>query len=240
MKGFLLAAGNGTRLRPLTNQIPKCLVPIQGTPLLGIWLDWCCLYGIDQVLINTHAHRAAVREYIQNYKGPVHVTLTEEPQLLGSAGTLYLNRHFVTGEPEFAVMYADVLTNCRLDLMLELHRRMASPLTLGTYAVPNPTQCGIVVTDEEGKVIDFTEKPAQPRANTAFSGVMIAGPAVLASLPATQPADIGFDLLPRFVNRMYAMPGQDYVLDIGTIEKYQQAQREWPGLQPASVQLASR
>lgn len=236
MKGFLLAAGNGTRLRPLTTNIPKCLVPIRGTPLLRIWLEWCSLYGIDEVLINTHAHREKVRAFIQKYDGPVRVTLVEEAELLGSAGTLYRNRSFVEGEPEFAVMYADVLTNCRLDSILEFHRRRASLLTLGTYAVPNPTQCGIVVADEEGKVIEFTEKPRYPRANTAFSGVMIAAPAVLESLQETKSVDIGFDLLPQFINRMYAVPSQEYLLDIGTLEKYEQAQREWPGLQPTAGQ----
>jgi mannose-1-phosphate guanylyltransferase len=111
MKGFLLAAGIGTRLRPLTDTIPKCLVPIKGTPLLGIWLQWCEMYGVDQVLLNSHAHSEAVRDYIGAYRGPVQVTVTYEPELLGSAGTLHVNRAFVAREKEFAVLYADVLTN---------------------------------------------------------------------------------------------------------------------------------
>jgi mannose-1-phosphate guanylyltransferase len=92
MKGFLLGAGNGTRLRPLTNSTPKCLVPIRGGPLLAIWLQWCAMYDIDQVLLNSHAHSESVRRYLNAYRGPVQVTLTHEPELLGSAGTVHMNR----------------------------------------------------------------------------------------------------------------------------------------------------
>ena len=230
MKGFLLAAGNGTRLRPLTNSIPKCLVPIQGTPLIGIWLQWCAQYGVDEVLINTHAHSERVSEYLAAYRGPVTVTMTNEPELLGSAGTLHVNRKFVAGEPEFAVLYADVLTNCRFDNMLAFHRLSQAPVTLGTYRVPNPTQCGIIAADETGRVLEFTEKPEYPKSDTAFSGVLVGGPALLDLVPHGTPADIGFDVLPKLVGELFAFPITDYVLDIGTLEKYEQAQREWPGL----------
>ena len=229
MKGFLLAAGVGTRLRPLTDAIPKCLVPIQGTPLLGIWLEWCAIYGIDEILLNSHAHSERVREFVDAHRGPVRVTLTIESELLGSAGTLHVNREFVAGEKEFAVLYADVLTNCRFDRLLDFHRMRHSPVTLGTYRVPNPTQCGIIVTDATGKVVEFVEKPQFPKADTAFSGILIGGPALLAHVPERVPADIGFDVLPQLVGEMFAFPIAEYVFDIGTLEKYEQAQREWPG-----------
>ena len=230
VKGFLLAAGNGTRLRPLTNSIPKCLVSIKGTPLIGLWLQWCAQYGVNDVLINTHAHSERVSEYLAAYCGPVTVTMTNEPELLGSAGTLHVNREFVAGEREFAVLYADVLTNCRFDNMLAFHRLSQAPVTLGTYRVPNPTQCGIIATGETGRVLEFTEKPKFPKSDTAFSGVLIGGPALLDLVPSITPADIGFDVLPKLVGKMFAFPIDDYVLDIGTLEKYEQAQREWPGL----------
>jgi mannose-1-phosphate guanylyltransferase len=230
VKGFLLAAGVGTRLRPLTDTIPKCLVPIRGVPLLAIWLQWCALCGIDEILLNSHAHSQRVREFIDAYRGPVRVMLTHEPELLGSAGTLHANRDFVAAEKEFAVLYADVLTNCRFDRLLDSHRMRHSSVTLGTYRVPNPTQCGIIATDDSGKVLDFVEKPQFPKSNQAFSGILIGGPALLAHLPERVPADIGFDVLPKLVGEMFAFPIADYVFDIGTMEKYEQAQREWPGL----------
>lgn len=230
MKGFLLAAGNGTRLRPLTNSIPKCLVPIQGTPLLGVWLQWCAQYGVDRILINIHAHSERVRDFLDAYRGPVEVTMTNEPELLGSAGTVHVNRDFVAGEQEFAVLYADVLTNCRFDNMLDFHRLHQAPVTVGTYRVPNPAQCGIIATDEVGRVVEFTEKPELPKSDLAFSGILIGGPEFLDLVPRRTPADIGFDVLPKLVGEMFAFPIADYVLDIGTIEKYEQAQRAWPGL----------
>jgi mannose-1-phosphate guanylyltransferase len=230
VKGFLLAAGNGTRLRPLTNNIPKCLVPIHDTPLLGIWLQWCARYGVDQVLINTHSHNERVSEFLAAYRGPVQITMTNEHELLGSAGTLHINRAYIAGEQEFVVLYADVLTNCRLDKMLDFHRRRLAAVTVGTYRVPNPTQCGIIITDESGLVVEFTEKPQLPKSDTAFSGLLIGGPALLERIPAMVPADIGFDVLPNLVGEMYAFPIADFVLDIGTIEKYEQALREWHGL----------
>ncbi|MGA8111949.1 MAG: nucleotidyltransferase family protein [Acidobacteriaceae bacterium] len=230
MKGFLLAAGEGTRLRPLTNNIPKCLVPIQGTPLLGIWLEWCAVYGIDEVLVNSHAHSERVREFVGGYRGPVRITLTFEPELLGSAGTLIRNRDFVAAEAEFAVLYADVLTSCRFDRLLEFHRNRRSPATVGTYRVANPTQCGILSTDETGRVVEFVEKPTAPKSDTAFSGILVGGPALLGALPEKVPSDIGFDVLPRLIGVMFASPIDGFLLDIGTLEKYERAQREWPGL----------
>lgn len=230
MKGFLLGAGIGTRLRPLTDTIPKCMVPIQGTPLLGIWLQWCEMYGVNQVLLNSHAHSEAVRAYIDDYQGPVQVTLTYEPELLGSAGTLHVNRAFVAGEDEFAVLYADVLTNCRFNRLVEFHRMRRAPVTLATYRVPNPTQCGIITSDETGRVVEFTEKPQFPRTDSAFTGVLVGGPALMERVPERVPSDIGFDVLPSLVGEMFAFPTADYVFDIGTMEKYERAQREWPGL----------
>jgi mannose-1-phosphate guanylyltransferase len=234
VRGFLLAAGVGTRLRPLTNAIPKCLVPIRGTPLVAIWLEWCAMYGIDEILLNSHAHSERVREFVDAYRGPVRVTLTHEPELLGSAGTLHVNRDFVAAEKEFAVLYADVLTNCRFDRLLDFHRIRHSPVTLGTYRVPNPTQCGIIVSDDSGRVVEFVEKPQFPKADTAFSGILIGGPALLDRVPEKTPSDIGFDVLPELVGAMFAFPITDYVFDIGTMEKYEQAQREWPGLVASS------
>src|SRR5579864_2128081 len=150
MKAFLLAAGNGTRLKPLTDSTPKCLLPIRGKPLLGIWLELCKRSGIDEVLINLHAHADVVREYVETSDHGLKVTLFEEPTLLGSAGTIAANRQWVSREKNFWVLYADVLSNIDLDQMLERHRSKPSPITLSVYAVPNPSQCGVVVLDRDG------------------------------------------------------------------------------------------
>src|SRR5437867_9565600 len=109
-----MAAGNGTRLQPLTDSVPKCLLPIQGVPLLQVWLENCRTSGITDVLINAHCHAGQVKDFAKKLGTPVRIRITEEKHLLGSAGTLAENRSFVCGEAAFFVLYGDVLTNVAL------------------------------------------------------------------------------------------------------------------------------
>lgn len=230
MKAFILAAGNGTRLRPLTDTVPKCLLPIQGVPLLQIWLESCAAAGIDDVLVNVHAHPEKFHEFVRTGNRPVRIHISEEPELLGSAGTLLENRSFVDDEDAFFVLFGDVLTNVSLAAMLDFHRHGRMPVTLGVYQVPEPSRCGIVTTDQDGVVRGFVEKPARPESHWAFSGVMIASPRILRSELPQRPADIGFHLLPQWVGQMKAYPIADYLLDIGTLTNFNEAQVSWPGL----------
>lgn len=230
MKAFLLAAGNGTRLRPLTNSIPKCLVPIRGVPMLRIWMDLCRRNRINEVLINVHAHANVVRAFLQEASGDMRVTVSEEAVLLGSAGTLLANRHWVGSDPEFWVFYADVLTTASLSALLGVHRRHNRLATLGLYEVPDPRRCGIVTLDENGTVLDFVEKPEAPSSNLAFCGIMIANRGLLDVIPEKIPADIGCHVLPKLSGQMAAHRVSDYLLDIGTLENFTLAQTTWPGL----------
>ena len=230
MKAFILAAGHGTRLRPLTDRIPKCLLPIQGVPLLEIWLNNCKTAGLDEVLVNAHAHPQSIREFALAQKSGLKIHVVEEPELLGSAGTLAENREFVADENALFILYGDVLTNIDLRQMLQFHQKKGAPITLGIHQVPDPQRCGIVSMDENGIVQSFVEKPARPISNWAFSGVMIAGQEIFDLLPEHRPADIGFHLLPKLVGRMAAYKMREYLLDIGTLTSYQAAQESWPGL----------
>src|SRR5258706_234600 len=230
MKAFLLAAGHGTRLRPLTDHLPKCLLPIQGTPLLAIWLELCRRFGIGEVLVNIHSRAAQVREFLGQQANGVHVQVVEEAALLGSAGTLRANADWVSGEEQFWIFYADVLTCTDLHSVMRTHMTKRPVATLGVYRVPNPERCGIVKLGQDDTVDVFGENPSRPASNLAFSGVMIATPKLLAAIPQRDPCDIGFDLLPSLSGRMLAHLIADYLLDIGTLETYQRAQETWPGL----------
>jgi mannose-1-phosphate guanylyltransferase len=230
MKAFLLAAGEGTRLRPITNSIPKCLVPIREQALLGIWLELCRDSGIDEVLVNLHAHAGAVRKFLTERDYGVRVKLSEESVLLGSAGTIAANREWVESDASFWVFYADVLTNMDLAKMLDFHRRCGQAATLGLYEVPNPSQCGIVELDERKVIRAFHEKPAEPKGNLAFSGVMIGTPELLKAIPPAAPADLGFHVFPQLIGRMAGYASREYLTDIGTMDNYKAAQRTWPGL----------
>jgi mannose-1-phosphate guanylyltransferase len=231
MKAFLLAAGHGTRLRPLTDSMPKCLLPIRGVPMLQIWMGLCRRHGIDDVLINVHAHADIVRDFLNRNSAGIKVHISEEQTLLGSAGTLLANRAWIGTDSQFWILYADVLTRANLDRMLEVHKTHSPIATLGVSEVLDPKRCGIVTMDQNGIVRDFVEKPQVPTSCLAFSGIMVGSSALFDFIPHRVPADIGFHVLPNLVGRMAAFPVSDYLLDIGTLENYQIAQASWPGLE---------
>jgi mannose-1-phosphate guanylyltransferase len=232
VKAFLLAAGHGTRLRPMTDTIPKCLVPIRGTPMLEIWLEVCRRAGIDEVLVNLHSHADLVRKTLAHMTQGVKVHVSEEPVLLGSAGTLLANRDWVSRESNFWILYGDVLTAANLTQMLDFHSSRQPVGTIGLYTVRDASRCGVVSFDPDFVVREFVEKPTHPKSNWAFSGLMIGTPELLKSIPPRFPADLGFDVLPQLVGRILAYPITDFLTDIGTMETFQAAQETWPGLPP--------
>ena len=177
MKAFLLAAGKGTRLKPFTDRHPKCLVPIHGTPLLKIWIDLFERYGVSDVLINTHHHAAQVENFIRSARKqtPIGLHTVHEPTLRGSAGTLWDNRSFVAGRPDFIIAYADNLTNINLAKMIDFHRgfrSMGGVLTMGLIRAADPKACGIVTLDKADRIITFVEKPSDPESNLANGGCL--------------------------------------------------------------------
>jgi mannose-1-phosphate guanylyltransferase len=230
MKAFLLAGGLGTRLRPLTDTTPKCLLPIRGTPILQIWFTLCRQFGIQEVLINLHSHGDVVRRFVEEHGDGLSMRLFEESALLGSAGTILANREWVGKKNSFWIFYADVLTTTNLTQMQDFHNSHGQIATIGTYEVPNPSRCGIVQVDQGGIVRDFVEKPKVPIGNLAFSGLMLATPALLDVIPDLSPVDLGFHVLPKIVGQMAAYRIPDFLIDVGTLETYQTAQESWPGL----------
>lgn len=227
MKAFLLAAGHGTRLRPLTDTVPKCLLPIRGVPLLQIWLDICARHYISELLINVHAHAQAVRDFLQSSTRNTIVRIAEEPELLGSAGTILANKQWIATDECFWIFYADVLHHVDLSAMLRLHHIRKPAATMAVYRVPDPTRCGIVEVNPDNTIVDFVEKPAKPRSNLAFSGILIGTPSLTSAIPLKKPADLAFDVFPQLVGNMVAHPTSNFLLDIGTLENYQLAQTNW-------------
>ena len=120
-------------------------------------------------------------------------------------------------------------TSSPLGRMTQSHLESGGLATLGGYEVPDPERCGIMQVDAAGVVRDFVEKPKTPMGRLAFSGLMIADAALLDQIPQSVPADLGFDVLPRLAGKMNAWPIPDYLLDIGTLENYELAQKTWPG-----------
>jgi len=227
MKAFLLAAGEGTRLRPFTFHTPKCLIPIGGIPLLEIWYRQLERIGIREVLINTHHLHEKVARFIQGFKTPVQTRITFEPQLLGSAGTIAKNRAFVEKEPYFWIIYVDSVTTLNLQELLQLHLEKKPLLTLALFHTPVPQDSGIVSLDKEGRIIQFIEKPKNPPTDLSNTGIMIASPQILDAIPNKIPCDLSYDVLPHLIGQMYGKVTEAFFIDIGTIERYQEAIRKW-------------
>jgi mannose-1-phosphate guanylyltransferase len=239
MKAFLLAAGKGTRLKPYTDSIPKCLIPIHGKPLLGIWLDHLRQQNIQEVLINTHHHAHQVDAFVRGYshRRDIRIVLSFEPELLGSAGTILHCRDFVDSEADFMILYADNLTNVNLKRLETFHRSCRGKegiLTMGLFHSPNPASCGIAELDSDQKIVAFSEKPERPQSSLANAGIYMASREIFACFPAAPPnpsgsvLDFGHHVLPLLAGRMYGYPITEYLRDIGTIESYRQALTEWP------------
>ncbi len=225
-KAFLLAAGRGTRLRPITNTVPKCLVEIHGKPLLTYWIEICEELEISEVLINTHHLAEAVQAWAHRQKSPVKIRLSHEPTLLGSAGTLAANAEFAGGADIVYIFYADNLAQVNFSSLLRCHQSHAAPLTIGLFRTQDPQQCGVVELDDSGRVLSFEEKPAQPRSNLAFAGVAMARREFFPWLPRGVFADLGKDVLPRLTGKMYGRELEGRLLDIGTWENYCKAQQD--------------
>jgi mannose-1-phosphate guanylyltransferase len=226
MKAFLLAAGKGTRLRPLTINTPKCLVPICGKPLIEYWFDLFELYGIDEVLVNTSHLAEKVEHYMNGQARDFGITLVNEETLLGSGGTIKKNRDFIKGEECFFILYADNLTNINLNKMLEFHKENNKNFTLALFKVPNPHECGIVEIDENSSVTSFVEKPENPISDLAFAGMMISSPGITDFFPDRDVFDLGHDVLPHLAGRAAGYVLDEYLLDVGTKEKLEQAEND--------------
>jgi mannose-1-phosphate guanylyltransferase len=229
MKAFLLAAGLGTRLRPLTEQIPKCMLPIKGTALLDIWLDALERAGVDEVLVNLHHLPDVVYHHLESRTGPPRVRTSFEPELLGSAGTLTANRSWVEREEFFLACNADNLTDFDVWRLIDSHRSVSTIATLALFRAERPSSCGVVKLDKSGRVVAFEEKPAKPCSDLANAGMYVFDPAVLDEIDGPRPRDIGYDLLPGLVGRARGVVVDGYFRDIGTPEAYRCAQEEWSG-----------
>ena len=226
MRALLLAAGLGTRLRPLTDSIPKCLLPIHGTPLLGIWLEMLTEAGVGPLLVNLHYLPEQVRDYVASSRFRNNVVLVHEEQLLGTGGTIMVNRDFLDDGP-FMVIHADNYS--RFDVRGFIERHHARPpeceITMMTFTTDTPHSCGIVELDDRGVVVGFHEKVAHPPGNLANGAVYIVEQTVadfIAGLHSRW-VDISTEVLPCFLGRIATFHNGDIHIDIGTPEAYRQA-----------------
>lgn len=230
MKAFLLAAGTGRRLAPITDTMAKCMLPVAGRPMIDRWLDTLAHAGVDEVLVNLHHHAATVAEHIRARAGPPAIRLCYEPELLGSAGTLVHNRSWVEAEELFLVCNADNLTDFDVRSLVSFHECGTASATLAAFRADRPSEVGILEVDEEGWMLSFVEKPSRPRSDLANAGIYVFDPTVIDEVDDRPPRDIGYDLIPRLIGRSRVLPITGYFRDIGTLDSYRRALDEFPVL----------
>jgi len=231
MRALLLAAGEGTRLRPLTLSRPKPMVPIEGKPILEHLVALVRNHGITEVGINLHYRPEAITEYFGDGRAfGVDITYARESQLMGSAGAA---RNFPQSyfEDTFVVLYGDVLNDLDLTELVRLHRAHGGVATLALYEADDPSRVGIVDVAEDGRVLGFVEKPApgDEPGNLANAGIYVLEPSVLEYVPEGQSCDFGRDVFPALLAAglpMYAYRLPGYVQDIGSPERYAEAQED--------------
>lgn len=226
MKTILLAAGFGTRLRPLTDNIPKCLVPIKGKPLLQIWLERLSDADFNFFLINTHYLSNQVNEFINGSKFKNKCFLKNESVLLGTAGTLLSNLNFI-GEEECMLIHADNYCLADFKEFIRAHNQRPAYclITMMTFRTDNPTSCGIIELDENKVVIGFHEKVESPPGNLANGAIYILSNELIKIISErfSTVTDFSTQILPHFIGKIYTYETSELFMDIGTPEAYLKA-----------------
>jgi mannose-1-phosphate guanylyltransferase len=235
VRALLLAGGLGTRLRPLTDSVPKCLVRIHGKPLLQYWLDLLLphadsLDAVDAVLVNTHYLPDPVRQFVAASPSRSRISLVHEDILLGTGGTVLRNRDFFANQP-FIVAHADNLTRFDVKAFIRRHRERPKgvAVTMMTFETDDPRSCGIVEEDARGIVKGFHEKVPDPPGNHANAAVYIFEPSVIDDLAALGKAviDLSTEVIPRYIGSICTFHNADYHRDIGTLESLAKAEQEF-------------
>lgn len=237
MKALVLAAGKGTRLQDLTRNCPKPMLSVQGKPLLEHVVCWLQSHGITEIAMNLHHCPTVITDHFgSGASWDVALTYSYEETLLGTAGAAKRLESFLD-EP-FVVAYGDVFTNLNLTRLMNAHKQQCcianvdTVATIALYRVPNPTECGLVEMDADGRVTRFVEKPPADQVFTdlANAGVMICEPDILRFIPAEASFDFGRDVFPKLLAEGKAVWGQaideqEYLIDIGTPKAFQRAQQ---------------
>ncbi|MFN2470085.1 MAG: sugar phosphate nucleotidyltransferase [Gaiellaceae bacterium] len=227
MKAVVMAGGEGTRLRPLTSNQPKPMVPIVGKPCMEHILELLHEHGLDDVIVTVAFLPQAIRGHFGDGESlgmTIEYSVEEAP--LGTAGSVRLASGKL--DETFLVISGDALCDFDLTKLVEFHRERDAAVTIGLKSVPNPLEFGIVVADAEGRVERFLEKPSwsQVFSDTINTGVYVVEPEVLRHVPAGRPHDFSKELFPLLLEMgrpLYGYSMEGYWQDIGNLDQYRQA-----------------
>lgn len=226
MKAMIMAAGLGSRLLPLTEQIPKPMVPILNKPVMQYSIELLKEHGITDIIINTHYLPEAISNYFgDGSKFGVNLKYSHEEELLGTAGGVKNNRWFL--DQSFIIISGDALTNIDLSQMINFHKEKEALVSIALKSMEDVSNFGVVVTDKEGKVKAFQEKPQAHEAlsNLVNTGIYIFEPQIFDYIPDGF-YDFGQDLFPKLVEmkeRIFGFKTDDYWSDVGSFDIYKKS-----------------
>jgi mannose-1-phosphate guanylyltransferase/phosphomannomutase len=227
VKAVVMAGGEGTRLRPLTSNQPKPMVPIVGKPCMEHIIELLRTHGMDEVVVTLAFMPQAIRSYFGDGEAlGVGIEYSVEELPLGTAGSVRLASEKL--DDTFLVISGDALCDVDLGALVDRHRETGAAVTIGLKSVDNPLEFGIVVTDEDGRVERFLEKPSwgQVFSDTINTGIYVLEPEVLAHVPAEGPYDFSKELFPLLLEMgrpIYGHVMEGYWQDIGNLDQYRQA-----------------
>ncbi|OGR88431.1 MAG: hypothetical protein A3J74_09430 [Elusimicrobia bacterium RIFCSPHIGHO2_02_FULL_57_9] len=229
MKAMVLAAGAGTRLRPLTYQTPKPMLPVVNRPVLHHVLDNLLRHGVKDVMVNLYAHADQVRGYCgDGSRWSLRVRYSHEPKLLGTAGAIKKTGDFFSDGP-FLVMSGDGLSDIDLSEMLRFHKKHKSFATMAVKAVDCRFDYGVTLTDNSGRIKGFLEKPSWGDifSNKVNTGIYLLEPELLRLIPKNQIYDFGHQLWPKLLKLrkpIFAYETKAYWCDVGNLSEYRKCQ----------------
>ena len=204
MKAMLFAAGLGTRLRPLTDTLPKCLVPVNGRPMIDYPLLLLRHYGIREIVVNVHHHAKRVEEHLgDGSRFGVDIAYSREPVLMDTGGGLLGAKRFLD-QDTFVIMNSDVLIDLRLDEVLRFHRRHQAAVTLVLRKDPRAEAYGAIWTDVEGRIRKLLHHDAPGRRAVSlkqymFTGVHVVEPRIFQYMEGPEPFSITRNTYPRML-----------------------------------------
>ncbi|MEG4346926.1 mannose-1-phosphate guanyltransferase [Microcoleus sp. A003_D6] len=229
MRAVLMAGGSGTRLRPLTCDLPKPMVPILNRPIAEHIINLLKRHQITEIIATLHYLPDVMREYFTDGAefGVQMTYAVEEDQPLGTAGCVKNIAELL--DRTFLVISGDSITDFDLTEALKFHRSKQSKATLILTRVPNPMEFGVVITEENYRISRFLEKPSSSEifSDTVNTGTYILEPEVLDYLPANQECDFSKDLFPLLLEKnepMYGYIAEGYWCDVGQLDVYREAQ----------------
>jgi len=229
VRALLLAAGLGTRLHPLTDNWPKCLMPIGERPLLEYWLEILYSTKILEVLVNLHHHSEIVQKFLDRSRFSNWVQFVHETDLLGTAGTLRAN-HLFFQDCTMLLIHADNQCQCDFADFLDYHHHRRPPgclMTMMTFESPTPETCGIVETDDDGIVVAIHEKVENHPGNKANAAVYLLEPEVVEWVKEKPSiSDFSMDVIPCFMGRIATWKNTGIHRDIGALPMLKWAQTD--------------